>query len=89
MQVKRKTIMMSKVRRHLRTLARNKYDGVYSQQIEKDVRTILEKIYYLFNQYKREIKNDEHSKLYMRAAFNEKNRISKLLEKFAVKIRRQ
>ena len=47
MRKKKKTIILAKIRRYLRVLARRKYEWDYSQEMESDIEKISEKIYNL------------------------------------------
>lgn len=45
MQKKNKTIILSKIRRYLRVLARRKYKWDYTPKMEKDITRVATKIY--------------------------------------------
>ena len=57
MRKKRKTIILAKIRRYLRPLARQKYEWSYDIQISEDVENIAIKIYNIFEADIKELKH--------------------------------
>ena len=50
MRTKKQTIILSKIRAHLRFLARKKYRWIFSESMEEDINRKSKKIYELFEQ---------------------------------------